>query len=111
MGYWAWSNGHAAWQTMLFTTVTLSQMGNVLALRSERESVFKIGLLSNPLLLASVLLTIGLQLAVIYVPFLQGIFNTVALSLEDLAISLGLSAAVFAGVELGKWGMRRMGRS
>jgi P-type Ca2+ transporter type 2C len=111
MGFWAWSNGHAAWRTMLFTTVTLSQMGNVLELRSERESVFKIGLFSNPLLLASVLLTIGLQFAVIYVPFMQDIFNTVALSLEDLAISLGLSAAVFAGVELVKWGKRRMGRS
>ena len=107
MGYWAWSAGHAGWQTMVFTTVTLSQMGNVLALRSERESLFKIGILSNPLLLASVGLTVGLQLAVIYVPFLQHIFNTVPLSAEDLAISLGLSAVVFAAVEGFKWIQRR----
>jgi Ca2+-transporting ATPase len=106
MGYWAWSNGDGAWQTMIFTTVTLSQMGNALALRSERESLFKIGLLSNKLLLGSVVLTVGLQLAVIYVPFLQEIFKTQALSFSDLMISVGLSAVVFICVELFKWFLR-----
>ncbi|MCE1252426.1 MAG: cation-translocating P-type ATPase [Anaerolineae bacterium] len=106
MGYWAWSIGDPGWQTMIFTTVTLSQMGNALALRSEKESLFKIGLFSNKLLLGSVILTIALQLAVIYVPFLQEIFNTQALSLTDLAISPGLSLVVFAAVEAFKWILR-----
>jgi Ca2+-transporting ATPase len=106
MGYWAWRNGDTAWQTMIFTTVTLSQMGNALALRSDRESLFKMGLFSNKFLLGSVILTIALQLAVIYVPFLQKIFETQALSFTDLMISLGLSTAVFISVELFKWFLR-----
>ena len=107
IGYWAWSNGNPAWQTMIFTTVTLSQMGNALALRSERESLFNLGLFSNKQLLGSVVLTLGLQLLVIYAPFLQKIFNTLPLSLADLAISLVVSSIVFWGVEIHKWILRR----
>ncbi len=107
LGYWAYITGHEGWQTMIFTTITLSQMGNVLALRSERESVFSKGFMSNKLLLASVVLTTLLQMAVIYVPFLQGIFKTSPLSVVDLSISLGMSLVVFFAVEAVKWGQRR----
>lgn len=107
MGFWAWYTGHATWRTMVFTTLTLSQMGNALALRSERDSLFSIGLFSNKALLAAVLLTFILQLAVVYVPFLQEIFHTVALPPEDLLISLVLSTVVFWAVELHKWWLRR----
>ena len=107
MGYWAWTTGHSTWQTMVFTTLTLSQMGNALAVRSERDSLFCIGLFSNKPLLGAVLLTFILQLAVVYVPFLQGVFKTVALPPGDLAISLLLSTVVFWGVELKKWLPRR----
>jgi Ca2+-transporting ATPase len=107
MGFWAWSTGNPTWQTMVFTTLTLSQMGNALAIRSDRESLFSIGLLSNKPLLGAVLLTFVLQLAVVYVPFLQEIFKTVSLSPADLAISLVLSTVVFWGVELEKWVSRR----
>jgi Ca2+-transporting ATPase len=106
MGYWAWNSGNPAWQTMIFTTVTLSQMGNAMALRSDRESLFKLGLFSNKLLLGSVVLTVILQMAVIYLPFLQGIFKTQALSMSDLIISLGLSTFVFLCVEFFKWLLR-----
>jgi len=109
LGYWAWSTGRHDWQTMVFTTLTLSQMGNALAIRSGRESFFKIGLFTNKALLGAVLLTFGLQLAVIYVPFMQELFKTVALPPIDLAISLGLSMVVFWGVELEKWFIRRQG--
>jgi Ca2+-transporting ATPase len=107
MGFWAWSTGNPTWQTMVFTTLTLSQMGNALAIRSDRESLFSIGLLSNKPLLGAVLLTFVLQLAVVYVPFLQEIFKTVSLSPADLAISLVLSTVVFWGVELEKWVSRQ----
>ena len=53
------------------------------------------------------LLTFVLQLAVVYVPFLQGVFKTVALPPGDLAINLFLSTVVFWGVELKKWLLRR----
>jgi Ca2+-transporting ATPase len=109
MGYWTWRAGWDNWQTMLFTTLTLSQMGHALAVRS-RDSLFKVGLLSNKPLLGAVLLTFGLQLAVVYVPFLQNLFKTTALSASELAISLVLSTIVFWGVELEKWFIRRSSR-
>ncbi len=107
MGYWAWSTGRHDWQTMVFTTLTLSQMGHALAIRSGRESFFKIGLFTNKALLGAVLLTFVLQLAVVYVPFMQALFKTVALPPIGLAISLLLSTVVFWGVELEKWFLRR----
>jgi Ca2+-transporting ATPase len=53
-----------------------------------------------------VLLTFILQIAVVYVPFLQAIFKTVALPPVDLLISLVLSTVVFWVVELEKWFLR-----
>ena len=103
LGYWAWSRGLEYWQTMVFTTLTLSQMGNVLATRSERKSLFQIGILSNKTLLGAVILTFLLQMAVVYVPFLQPVFSTVALPLDALLISVVLSTVVFWAVELVKW--------
>jgi Ca2+-transporting ATPase len=91
---------------MIFTTLTLSQIGHALAVRS-RESLFKVGLFSNKALLGAVLLTLVLQMAVIYVPFLQNLLKTAALSAGELLLSLVLSTVVFWGVELEKWLMRR----
>jgi Ca2+-transporting ATPase len=103
VGLWAWSTGVAAWQTMVFTTLTLSQMGHAMAIRSERNLIAKIGFFSNKLLLGSVLLTLLLQLMVIYVPFFQNIFSTASLSVSELLICLALSVSVYVGVELDKW--------
>ena len=58
-------------------------------------------------LLGAVLLTFVLQMAVIYVPFLQNLFRTDALSLGELLLSLILSTVVFWGVEAEKWLIRR----
>ncbi len=107
MGYAMWGRGDPTWQTMVFTTLTLSQMGQALAVRSGRDSLFTIGLLSNKLMLGAVLLTLSLQLALIYVPPLQEIFRTVPLPPGHLALSLGLSTVVFWWVEVEKWLMRR----
>jgi Ca2+-transporting ATPase len=85
-------------------------MGNALALRSTRESLFSIGLLSNKSMLNAVLLTLVLQLAVIYVPFMQSVFKTNALTWQELLISLLLSTIVFWAVEFEKWLKRRSDR-
>jgi Ca2+-transporting ATPase len=69
-------------QTMAFTTLILFQMFNVFNARSDEESAFR-GLFSNAWLWAAVGLSIFLQFAVIYVPFLQRAFSTVALSSKD----------------------------
>jgi Ca2+-transporting ATPase len=107
VGYTAWANGVEAWQTMAFTTLTLAQMGIVLAIRSSRDSLFKQGLFTNLPLLGAILLTVLLQLAVIYVPFMQHIFATKALTLSQLGICLSASFALFLVVEGEKWLVRR----
>src|SRR3972149_2978779 len=107
VGYWYWYTAHLNWHTMIFTTLTFSQMGHVLGIRSGQDSLFRIGLLSNTPLLGAVALTVVLQLAVVYVPFLQVFFPTIDLSLGYLALSLALSTVAFWAVELEKLLMRR----
>jgi Ca2+-transporting ATPase len=95
------------WQTMVFTTLTLAQMGNVLATRSTRQSFFSLGLLSNKPMIGAVLLTIGLQLLVVYVPPLQDLFHTTSLTSMQLLICFLLGSIVFWAAELEKWLLRR----
>ncbi|KAB2314539.1 cation-translocating P-type ATPase [Betaproteobacteria bacterium SCN2] len=104
---WALHTGSAHWQSMVFTVLTLSQLGHVLAIRSERESLFSQGVLSNRLLIAALLLTFALQMAVLYVPWLNPIFKTEPLSLGELLACLALSSVVFIGVEIEKALVRR----
>lgn len=109
VGFFYWRvDPNGPWQTMVFTTLTLAQMGNALAIRSNRDSLFTIGLFSNRLMIVAVLITFLLQLALIYVPFLQGFFSTVALSPRDLGISLLASTSIFIAVEIEK-ALRRRG--
>ncbi|OLY92399.1 Ca2+-transporting ATPase [Cnuella takakiae] len=90
------------WQTMVFTVLCFSQMGHVFAIRSDYASLFKQGLFSNAPLFWAVMFTLGLQLAVIYVPFLQPVFHTRPLSLKELGIAFALSSIVFFAVEIEK---------
>jgi Ca2+-transporting ATPase len=108
---WAMATGHAHWQTMVFTVLTLSQMAHVLAIRSERESLWELGLGSNRPLLGAVGLTFLLQMATIYVPALNPIFKTQPLSLSELAICLGAAALVGVAVELEKLWRRNLGKN
>lgn len=107
---WALHTGHAHWQTMVFTVLTLAQMAHVLAIRSESEPLWRLGLCSNRPLLGAVLLTFLLQLATIYVPFLNPIFKTQPLSLPELLICLGAAAAVYGAAEIEKALRRKPGR-
>lgn len=105
LGTQAWAihgqNGH--WQTMVFTVLSLSQLGHVLAIRSEKEFLYRQGIFSNPQLLGAVFLTFLLQLAVIYLPAANHIFKTAPLSVNELLICIGVSSIVFHAVELEKW--------
>jgi Ca2+-transporting ATPase len=104
---WFIESGGTHWQTMVFTVLSLSQMGHVLAIRSERESLFKQGLFSNKPLLGAVLLTFVLQMGTIYIPVLNPIFRTAPLTAGELLITLALSSVVFIAVEIEKWWARR----
>ncbi|MBI4853698.1 MAG: cation-translocating P-type ATPase [Acidobacteria bacterium] len=106
VGYFYWSKNSPVWQTMVLTTIIFSRMSLIMAVRSSKASLFQIGILSNKPLLGAVSLTILMQLAIIYVPFLQNFFGTVALSLTDLGIGAILSLVIFVGIEIEKWVLR-----
>lgn len=111
VGYAYWAAGLAQWQTMVFTVIVLAQMAHVLAIRSERESLFTVGLGSNRPLLGAVALAVALQLGLVYWPPAQALFGTVPLSGIDLALAVALSSAVFWTVEVEKWLGRRVNHS
>jgi len=108
--YSFWRAGNPNWQTLLFTTLTFAQMAHIMAIRSERQSLFQIGLLSNTPLLGSVSLTVLLQLAIIYVPFFQALFKTRPLTAIDLMLTIALSSTVFLAVEIEKMIKRNSAR-
>tara|TARA_R110002072_G_scaffold13481_2_gene56842 strand:+ start:30416 stop:33238 length:2823 start_codon:yes stop_codon:yes gene_type:complete len=104
-GWWFHGDGSGPdshWRTAVFTVLTMSQMGNALACRAERDSLLAIGVFSNPTLIGAVLLTLALQLAVIYLPPMQTLFRTEALSIVELIGCLALSTTVFFAVEMKK---------
>ena len=105
LGIQAWSINHsgAHWQTMVFTVLSLAQLGHVLSIRSERAFLYKQGLFSNIGLLGAVLLTFVLQLGVIYLPFANTLFKTQPLTIQELGICIAASAIVFHAVELEKF--------
>lgn len=104
---WAIYTHNDKWMTMVFTVLSISQMGHAMAIRSESQSLFSQGVFGNKQLVFAVLLTLCLQMAVIYIPFLQDIFSTQSLSASEILICLGLSAIVFFAVEFEKWFKRK----
>ncbi|MGI9609409.1 MAG: cation transporting ATPase C-terminal domain-containing protein, partial [Acidimicrobiia bacterium] len=89
-------------QTMAFTGMVLLEHMNVFNFRSLHAPMRVVGFFSNPWLLGAWSLTIGLQMAVVYVPFLQDAFGTVALGMEDWLWILVVSVPVFLIGELFK---------
>ncbi|MBL0183839.1 MAG: cation-translocating P-type ATPase [Chitinophagaceae bacterium] len=104
----AWAiNNHLHWQTIVFNVLCLSQMGHVLAIRSEKQSLFSIGIFSNKPLIGAVMIALVLQFVITYTPFLQPIFQTESLSLYEFVIVGAASSLVFFAVEIEKIVARR----
>jgi Ca2+-transporting ATPase len=98
---WAIKN-NLHWQTIVFNVVCLSQMGHVMAIRSEKRSLFSTGIFSNKTLFTAVSLTLLLQILITYTPFLQAIFKTQSLSLNEFILVAVASSLVFFAVEIDK---------
>jgi Ca2+-transporting ATPase len=107
---WSYHSGatEETWRTLVFTVLALLQLSNALAVRSEHESVFKLGLGTNRVLLIVLIATAAVQLALVYVPFLQPIFETTALNATELLVVLLVTPIPFIAVELEKWVRRRL---
>lgn len=95
------------WQTMAFSVLCFSQLGHVMAIRSNEKSLFQIGVFSNKLMLIAVFISVLLQLSIIYIPFMNRLFHTQPLNPEELTITLLISSFVFWAVELEKFLKRK----
>jgi len=106
LGSWYFFTGRPEWQTMIFTSLALMQVFQALASRSSKDSLFRLGVMSNPLLAGMALLVILLQLMVMYLPALSSFFEVVPLSGCDLAIAAAAGVIVFVAMEVGKRGRK-----
>ncbi|MFD5256361.1 cation-translocating P-type ATPase [Streptomyces bobili] len=87
--------------------IVLSQFFISLAVRTERQSILKAGLLSNPALLAAGCFGVALMAAISYLPPLQAVFNTAPLDAADWAVLAGLGTLPLIADEVRKGWLRR----
>ncbi len=90
-------------RTGAFTVMAFTQLFNVLNMRSLKKSIFKIGLLSNKFIVASLIASVVLLAIVLYVPFFQGVFQFTSLGLLEILIIIFLSSSVLWAGELYKY--------
>ena len=96
-------------RTIAFTVLAFTQMFQVMAIHAgDRTSFFRAGFKGNPLMFWAVLSTFILQLIVVYVPFFQGLFDTRALDLTHVTVSMAAGALVLLFVEVEKLVFRRV---
>jgi Ca2+-transporting ATPase len=100
--WWAISNNDAHWQTMTFTVLCFAQLFHVMAIRSSDRSTFRIGFFSNKSMVIALIVTVLLQLMIIYTPFFNKVFHTQPLTLNEMLITIAISSATFWAVELAK---------
>jgi Ca2+-transporting ATPase len=101
---WALNRGyrleHA--RTVALTTIVLFQLFNVFNVRSEKVSILRMKLLSNPFLFFSVVVSITAQILIVYVPVFQFIFRTSPLSIHDWILITGTALTTIVAVEVEK---------
>ncbi|NBD36432.1 MAG: HAD-IC family P-type ATPase, partial [Chloroflexi bacterium] len=94
-------------QTLAFTTLAMFQVFNSLNCRSRTKSVFELGLFKNRYLIGAISLSIFLQWASGYVPFLRSAIGTVPLTWQDWGLILLVACSIFVADEVRKFVQRR----
>ena len=94
LGFYLNNNNLEIARTMAFTALVFSQLFHVFDCRSERYSIFEIGLFSNPYLVGAVSCSVIMHLMVLYLPFFQPIFKTNPLSLFNWLIIIAISGGL-----------------
>lgn len=112
LGAQAWLVHHGAerWRSILFVSLCFSQLAHVLAIRSEKQSLFSQGVFSNKPLLLTVVLTILLQIGALYLPLFNDIFKTAPLTAAEWLWPAAMALVVFCAVELEKRAKRASGK-
>jgi len=94
-------------RTAALFALAASQLFHSLNCRSQRDSIFKLGLFTNPKLIVAIGTSFALQIAILYLPFTQKIFKVEALSAVDLAVVVAVSSLPLWAMELVKLFNRR----
>jgi Ca2+-transporting ATPase len=100
--------GEAHARTMAFATLSISELLRAYTSRSERYSLLALGVFTNKWMQIAVLSSLVILLAIIYVPFLDPIFSTTFLTLQDWLIMLPLILLPSVAAEINKWVLRRL---
>lgn len=95
-----------AWKTMVFTALCVAQMGHALAVRSKTRLIAEMNLFSNPSLLAAAVITVIVQIAMIYITPVREFFGMQFLNTTELLVVLGFSSFLFVWVDLEKLFLR-----
>jgi magnesium-transporting ATPase (P-type) len=93
--------------TMTLASIVFAQVGNVFACRTERESIVKVGLLSNRLVLVGILVELGLLALFMQVPLLQRVFGLTPIHPYGWAVLLIFPCLIFLAEEGRKALVRR----
>ena len=103
--YWAASRGYdtRTQQTMIFTMLCFVQLGNAITVRSAYHSIFGSRLFDNRDMWFVIILSMALQLCIVYLPFLHPIFKTTSLHGEAIELVIVVSALSVMGIELIKF--------
>ena len=89
-------------RSVAFTTIVFFELFLVFSIRSPRETLWKIGVLTNKKLLLAVAASAALQIAVIQLPFLEPVFDTRALDALDWVQTFAVGLTAFLFVEMSK---------
>ncbi len=93
--------------TMVFVGIVAAQIGNLLACQTTRTSTFSIGLFKNRWIPLGIVFEVIIMFSIVYIPYLQSIFNTTALEINDLLYVATFIPIMFFADELRKYFIRR----
>jgi potassium/sodium efflux P-type ATPase len=101
------SGVYAKGVTMTFAGIVVAQAGNVLACRTSKQSIFRTSLKTNKWIIFGIAAQLGILSLLVYVPIMQHIFTTTALSLSNWAFLLSLAVIVVFAEEIRKFFSRK----
>jgi len=87
----SFSDSRSIFQTSVFTTLVLTQLLHTYNYRFDDKGIFRRNIFENKYLNLAVGVSILLQVGIIYIPWLQGVFNTVSLDLQHWLLIVGCS--------------------
>ena len=105
-----WRSAYVKGTTMTFAGIVVAQVGDVLACRTSKTSIFKTSIRNNKWILVGIIAQISVLSAIVYVPFLQAAFGTTFLGFNDWIFLIFLACIVIFAEEVRKFFARKLAR-